>query len=160
LEAHYQRVAHTKFDGVIPSDYRIVFNHALRRLTGRIDHQRRLIEISREHFLRHGLPDAVATLEHELLHLYLHRLGHRGGHRGAFRRLAVEKGIRVFHDHDYRKNQSSRYRYLYECARCKRLVSRHRRRGGLACGVCCRARAAASWDARFELRLIGRVCMA
>jgi SprT-like protein len=162
LESHYQHVVNRKFDGVIPRDYRIVFNPYLRRLTGRITYSQRLIEISRYHFARYGMKDAVATLEHELLHLYLHVLGRPSGHTKAFKRLAAKKGIRVFHANAYPANRRSPYRYLYECPSCQRMVSRQRRVSGahgLACGICCRQHAAGAWDARYELRFLHRVRM-
>lgn len=159
LRAHYQRVVVTKFDGIIPRDYRIVFNPFLRRLTGRITYSQKLIEISRYHFTKYGMKDAVATLEHELLHLYLHRLGLPSGHNRDFKRLAAKKGIRVFHANAYPRNRTSPYRYLYECPSCRRIVSRMRRTHGLACGICCRARCGGAWDARFELAFVARVRM-
>jgi predicted SprT family Zn-dependent metalloprotease len=163
LCAHYQRVARTKFDGLIPRDFRITFNPFLRRWTGRISYSERLIEISQYHLVRYGLRDAMATLEHELLHLYLHTLGLPSGHTKNFKRLAAQKGIRVFHANAYPRNRSARTRCLYECRACGRLVSRMRRiapRHRLACGPCCRAHAAGGWDPRFELRFLGRVVMA
>jgi SprT-like protein len=159
LRAHYQRVVTTKFDGIIPRDYRIVFNPFLRRLTGRITYSQKLVEISRYHFTKYGMKDAIATLEHELLHLYLHRLGLPSGHNKDFKRLAAKKGIRVFHANAYPRNQSTPFRYLYECPRCGRMVSRMRRTEGLACGICCRAHCSGAWDARYELTLISRVRM-
>lgn len=160
LHEHYRRVAEGKFEGRIPRDFRIRFNPRLRRLTGRITYQERLIEISSFHFRKYGLSDAIATLEHELLHLYLHRLGRPSGHTVEFKRLAREKGIRVFHDNAYPRNQATPYRYLYECPACHRLVSRQRPTGGeLACGVCCREHTGGAWDPRFALRLVRRVRM-
>lgn len=160
LRQRYQAVVDEKFEGLIPRDFRIVMNPFLRRLTGRITYSERLIEISRYHFRRYGLPDAVATLEHELLHLYLHCLGLPSGHTAEFKRFAAAKRIRVFHDNDYPKNTPTPWRYLYECPACGRLVFRTRPTGQqLACGVCCRAFAEGSWDSRFELRLLRRVRM-
>jgi SprT-like protein len=162
LQSHYQRVVESKFDGLIPRDYRIVFNPFLRRLTGRITYGERLIEISRYHFAVYGMKDAVATLEHELLHLYLHCLGRPSGHTREFKRLAARKGIRVFHANPYPRNRTGPFRYLYECPSCQRLVSRVRRireNHGLACGICCRQFAQGAWDARYALRLLQRVRM-
>lgn len=160
LRRHYQRVVTTKFESRIPRDFRIVFNPFLRRLTGRITYGQKLIEISRYHFTKYGMKDAIATLEHELLHLYLHKLGLPSGHNNHFKRLAAKKGIRVFHANPYPQNQPSPYRYLYECPECGRFVSRMRRaRGSLACGVCCRAHAGGAWDQRFLLNLLARVRM-
>ncbi len=162
LQTHYRRVVDTKFDGLIPRDYRIVFNPHLRRLTGRITYSQRLIEISRYHFAMYGMKDAIATLEHELLHLYLHVLGKPSGHTKAYKRLAAKKGIRVFHANAYPRNRVSPFRYLYECPQCQRMVSRQRQiRGGhaLACGICCRLHAEGAWDARYELRFLQRVRM-
>jgi predicted SprT family Zn-dependent metalloprotease len=162
LCAHYQRVVDSKFEGRIPRDYRVVFNGHLRRLTGRITYGQRLIEISRYHYSVYGMADAVATLEHELLHLYLHELGRPSGHTNEFKRLAAQKHIRVFHANDYPKNRLTSYRYLYECPSCQRLVSRVRRMRdvhGLACGTCCRAHAAGAWDERYALRFVSRVRM-
>jgi predicted SprT family Zn-dependent metalloprotease len=163
LCAHYQRVARTKFDGLIPRDFRIEINPLLRRLTGRISYRERLIEIAQYHLVRYGLGDAIATLEHELLHLYLHTLGLPSGHTKDFRRLAAKKGIRVFHANPYPRNRAAPTRCLYECPACGRIVSRMRRSAGrhrLACGPCCRAHAAGAWDRRFELAFVGRVRMA
>lgn len=160
LKEHYQRIARTKFRGVIPNDFRLQFNQRLRRLTGRITFGARLIEISGYHFRCYGLGDAVATLEHELLHLYLHCLGRPSGHSSEFKQLARAMGIRVFHENPYPPNTPSPFRYIYECPACRRLVSRKRPTGGtLACGVCCRERARGSWDAQFSLRLLRRVRM-
>jgi predicted SprT family Zn-dependent metalloprotease len=162
LRAHYQRAVETKFDGIIPRDFRIVFNPFLRRLTGRITYGLKLIEISRYHYTKYGMKDAIATLEHELLHLYLHKLGLPSGHNKDFKRLAAKRGIRVFHANAYPKNRPNPYRYLYECPCCGRMVSRMRRisgQKGLACGICCRAHAEGTWDARFELALLARVRM-
>ncbi len=159
LRRHYSKVVQTKFDGVIPRDFRIVFNPFLRRLTGRITYGLRLIEISRYHFTKYGMKDAVATLEHELLHLYLHKLGQPSGHTKDFKRLAAKKGIRVFHANAYPRNRTSPFRWLYECPCCGRMVSRMRRTAGLACGICCRAHSGGAWDARYELAFIGRVRM-
>jgi predicted SprT family Zn-dependent metalloprotease len=162
LSEHYRRVVDSKFDGRIPRDYRIVLNPFLRRLTGRITYPQRLIEISRYHYSVYGMADAVATLEHELLHLYLHVLGRPSGHSNEFKHLAAQKGIRVFHANEYPKNRRTPFRYLYECPACKRLVSRERRVGeihGLACGICCRAYAQGTWDERYTLRFLQRVRM-
>ena len=81
LSDHYRAVNASKFDGVLPDSYRIELNPYLRRLTGRITYSMRLIEISLYHFRQYGYADAVATLEHEMLHLYLHRLGRPSGPR-------------------------------------------------------------------------------
>jgi predicted SprT family Zn-dependent metalloprotease len=162
LRDHYAKVVDTKFEGLIPRDYRIEFNPYLRRLTGRITYSLRLIEISFFHFQKYGMKDAIATLEHELLHLYLHKLGLPSGHGKQFKRMAAKKGIRVFHANPYPTNQPSRFRYLYECPRCRRMVSRKRAmkpHHRLACGICCRAHNSGGWDARFELRLLRRVQM-
>jgi SprT-like protein len=162
LREHYQLAVDRKFDGLIPRDYRIVFNPFLRRLTGRITYSMRLIEISQYHFAKYGMKDAIATLEHELLHLYLHVLGRPSGHTKSFKRLAAKKSIRVFHSNEYPENRKSPFRYLYECPSCGRMVSRQRRvngGGGLACGICCRQHAAGVWDARYELRFLQRVRM-
>jgi predicted SprT family Zn-dependent metalloprotease len=153
-------VVDTKFDGILPRDFRIVFNPFLRRLTGRITYSQRLIEISRFHFERYGMKDAIATLEHELLHLYLHRLGLPSGHNNDFKRLARVKGIRVFHENPYPRNTPSPFRYLYECPHCGRMAFRKRRvTRPLACGICCRAHANGSFHDRYELRLVRRVRM-
>jgi predicted SprT family Zn-dependent metalloprotease len=158
LYAHYRHVNVSKFDGMLPLDYRIAFNDNLRRLTGRITYAEKLIEISRWHFRQYGLDDARATLEHELLHLYLHAQGLPSGHNLLFKRTAEELGIRVFHDNPYPRNRASPHRYVYECPACTRMVFRKRRRDdGLACGVCCRQLAGGRWDARFQLKLVERV---
>ncbi len=158
LYEHYQRANRQKFDGVLPLDYQIRFNPYLRRLTGRITYGMRLIEISEYHYRQYGFGDAVATLEHELLHLYLHTLGKPSGHNLLFKRTAVQLGIRVFHDNPYPRNRASRHRYVYECPSCQRMVFRRRRRDdALACGVCCRQLADGAWDARFRLKLIETV---
>lgn len=161
LYAHYRRVVDTKFEGQIPRDYTIVFNGHLRRLTGRITYSQRLIEISRYHYSVYGMRDAIATLEHELLHLFLHETGRPSGHTPEFKRLAAAKEIRVFHANEYPKNRLTSFRYLYECPACHRLVSRVRpvRDAGLACGQCCRAHAAGAWDDRYALRFVSRVRM-
>lgn len=160
LRAHYARVVDEKFDGIIPRNFRIELNPKLRRLTGRITYGARLIEIATYHFHEYGLPDAIATLEHELLHLYLHCKGLPSGHTPEFKRLAQAMGIRVFHENEYPKNAPTPYRWLYECPSCARLVSRTRRSGShLACGVCCRAFTGGRWDRRYELRLIRKVRM-
>jgi len=158
LYQHYRQVNLNKFDGTLPLDYRIEFNPNLRRLTGRITYGMRLIEISRWHFAQYGMPDALATLEHELLHLYLHTLGKPSGHNLLFKRTAQVLGIRVFHDNPYPRNRASRHRYVYECPECRRMVFRKRRRDhGLACGVCCRSLAGGRWDQRFKLQLVETV---
>jgi SprT-like protein len=162
LQSHYQKVVNSKFDGLIPRDYKITFNPYLRRLTGRITYSQRLIEISRFHFAKYGMKDAVATLEHELLHLYLHVLGLPSGHTKEFKRLAAKKGIRVFHANSYPQNRTSPYRYLYECPSCLRMVSRRRpmkSNHSLACGICCRQHSKGMWDPRFQLKLLQRVRM-
>ncbi|MBI4508438.1 MAG: hypothetical protein HY698_02300 [Deltaproteobacteria bacterium] len=160
LREHYQRVVDRKFDGLVPRDFQIVFNPYLRRLTGRITYRLRLIEISRFHFERYGLADAIATLEHELLHLYLHKRGLPSGHNNVFKQLAQEKGIRVYHENPYPKNQPSPFRYVYECPYCRRMVFRKRPTGSrLACGICCRIASDGAWDPRFELRFLSRVRM-
>lgn len=160
LKEHYHHVVNTKFDGILPHDFVIVFNPFLRRLTGRITYTQRLIEISRYHFEKYGLTDAIATLEHELLHLYLHKLGLPSGHNNDFKRLARAKGIRIYHENSYPRNRPSPFRYLYACPSCQRLVSRQRPTGfRLACGVCCRDHAGGAWDRRYELRLMYRVRM-
>jgi predicted SprT family Zn-dependent metalloprotease len=160
LRDHYQEVVDEKFDGIIPRDFRIVFNPFLRRLTGRITYSQRLIEISRFHFERYGLEDAIATLEHELLHLYLHKLGLPSGHNNEFKKYARQKGIRVYHENPYPKNRPSPFRYLYECPSCNRLVFRKRPIAHeLACGVCCRTHANGAFHSRYALRLVQRVRM-
>ena len=161
LQAHYQWAVEEKFEGKIPRDYRIVFNPHLRRLTGRITYRERLIEIAEFHYLEYGFRDAVATLEHELLHLFLHCLGKPSGHTKDFKRLAAKKGIRVYHANEYKRNTPSPWRWMYTCGACGRLVFRTRKiPRPLACGVCCREHARGAWDWRFELRLVSRVRMA
>ena|SRR6266545_2987523 len=162
LYAHYERINREKFDGVLPTDFRIEFNPLLRRLTGRITYGWRLIEISTFHFREYGLADALKTLEHEMLHLYLHTLGKPSGHNALFKQAAHDMGIRVFHANPYKRNQSPRHRYLYECPSCQRMVFRKRqqpqqRQYGLACGVCCRTQANGAWDPRFALKLVDKV---
>ena len=159
LREHYRVANRTKFDGILPSEYHIEFNPYLRRLTGRITYSMRLIEISLYHFRQYGWADAVATLEHEMLHLYLHKLGKPSGHNNLFKQAAKLMGIRVFHDNPYPKNRSPRHRYLYECPSCGRMVFRRRLRsdGMLACGVCCREHAQGAWDDRFQLELKEKV---
>jgi predicted SprT family Zn-dependent metalloprotease len=160
LKRHYHITVDEKFAGALPRDFAIAFNPNLRRLTGRITYGARLIEISRWHFARYGLDDARATLEHELLHLHLHEQGLPSGHTLTFKRLAAEKGIRVFHTNSYPRNQSSPWRWLYECPACGRHVWRTRpMKKDLACGPCCRTHAGGSWDLRFALALLRRVRM-
>jgi predicted SprT family Zn-dependent metalloprotease len=156
---HYTKANAAKFDGILPSDYRITFNPFLRRLTGRITYSMRLIEISLYHYRQYGYDDAVATLEHEMLHLYLHRLGKPSGHNNLFKQTAQLLGIRVFHDNPYPKNATPRHRYLYECPACGRMVFRRRQTAQhmLACGVCCREHASGGWDDRFRLELKEKV---
>src|SRR5205814_4009688 len=96
LYAHYRKANRARFDGILP-DYQIALNPHLRRLTGRITYSARLIEISKFHLRHYGLDDAIATLEHEMLHLYLHTRGLPSGHNLVFKRLAASLGIRVFH---------------------------------------------------------------
>jgi predicted SprT family Zn-dependent metalloprotease len=162
LLQHYQAANHGKFDGVLPSRYHIELNPYLRRLTGRITYSLRLIEISLYHYRQYGYDDAVATLEHEMLHLYLHTLGKPSGHNMLFKRVAESLGIRVFHNNPYPRNQAPRHRYVYECPVCSRMVFRKRSRASnlLACGVCCREQAGGAWDHRFQLRLVEKVRLA
>jgi predicted SprT family Zn-dependent metalloprotease len=159
LRDHYRHANRTKFEGLLPNDYRIRWNPLLRRLTGRITYRDRLIEISTFHYREYGLDDALATLEHEMLHLYLHRRGLPSGHNALFKREALARGIRVFHNNHYPRNQAPRDRYLYECPVCRRMVFRQRRRerNPLACGICCRSEADGAWDPRFALRLVAKV---
>jgi predicted SprT family Zn-dependent metalloprotease len=160
LRSHYHQVVDDKFDGILPRDFRIVFNPYLRRLTGRITYSMRLIEISKFHFEKYGMKDAIATLEHELLHLYLHRLGLPSGHNNHFKYYAEKKGIRVYHENAYPRNRPSPYRWLYECPCCRRMVFRKRRVvQSLACGICCREHTDGSWDPRYELKLLHKVRM-
>lgn len=161
LREHYQVANRSKFEGILPHDYEISWNHLLRRLTGRITYQLRLIEISTFHFRRYGYRDAVATLEHEMLHLYLHMRGLPSGHNRYFRTEAAKRGIRVFHTNHYPRNRPSRHRYVYLCPACGRMVFRQRRqeRSYLACGICCRSRSGGRWDARFALKLVQKVQM-
>jgi predicted SprT family Zn-dependent metalloprotease len=158
LRAHYVTVNPIKFEGLLPPDFEIRLNPNLRRLTGRITYAARLIEISEYHLRHYGFTDAVATLEHELLHLYLHAQGKPSGHNPLFKQLAHERGIRVFHSNPYPQNRQPRHRYVYECPACLRMVFRRRRHvRDLACGVCCRLDAGGVWDPRFRLRLIETV---
>ena len=121
----------------------------------------KLIEISRFHFHCYGLDDALATLEHELLHLYLHRLGRPSGHNAEFKALARELGIRIYHANPYPRNRATPYRWLYECPGCGRMVFRIRRDGArLACGPCCRSHSGGHWHPSYELRLLDRIRMA
>ena len=162
LRQHYHDANRIKFESLLPADYHIEWNPLLRRLTGRITYALRLIEISTFHYRRYGLPDGLATLEHEMLHLYLHCRGLQSGHNGHFKREAAARSIRVFHSNDYKRNQQPRDRYLYECPSCGRMVFRQRRRDGqtLACGICCRTLAEGAWDERFALVLVTKVRMA
>jgi predicted SprT family Zn-dependent metalloprotease len=155
LRQHYETANRLKFDGSLPG-YEIALNPFLRRLTGRITYSARLIEISRYHLRHYGLDDAIATLEHEMLHLYLHVQRRPSGHNAQFKRLAGALGIRVFHSNAYPRNRSPRHRYVYECPACRRMVfrKRHRPAGTLACGLCCRTHAAGTFDPRFALELI------
>jgi predicted SprT family Zn-dependent metalloprotease len=158
LHEHYRVANQAKFEGVLPDDYCIALNRHLRRLTGRITYGMRLIEISEFHYRHYGYADAVATLEHELLHLYLHTLGKPSGHNALYKQTARALGIRVFHDNPYPRNQPPRHRYVYECPACSRMVFRRRRQAhALACGVCCRSEADGAWDPRFELKLMRMV---
>ena len=161
LRAHYHTANAAKFDGILPT-YSIALNPYLRRLTGRITYSSRLIEISHWHLRHYGLADAVATLEHEMLHLYLHTLRLPSGHNAHFKRHAAERSIRVFHSNPYPQNRTPRHRYIYECPACSRMVFRKRRRPPrtLACGVCCRDHAEGAWDPRFALELTDRVVFA
>jgi predicted SprT family Zn-dependent metalloprotease len=162
LRIHYRTANRAKFEDRLPADYRIEWNPHLRRLTGRITYSMRLIEISTFHYRSYGFTDALATLEHEMLHLYLHRLGLPSGHNQLFKREAARRGIRVFHSNHYKRNQQPRERYLYVCPACGRMVFRKRRQEGraLACGICCRERAEGHWDPRFALKLVDKVRMA
>jgi predicted SprT family Zn-dependent metalloprotease len=162
LYAHYHRVNLDKFGGILPTDYAIVFNPRLRRLTGRITYDARLIEISAFHYAAYGFEDARATLEHELLHLYLHTCGLPSGHDATFKRTARLLGIRVYHANSYRRNRGPQTRYLYECPQCDRMVFRKRPLAGgtLACGPCCRELAQGAFDARFVLRFVDKIRMA
>ncbi len=161
LRRHYHHANATKFDDLLPATYRIAWNPLLRRLTGRITYGRRLIEIATFHYRRYGYADAVATLEHEMLHLYLHRLRLPSGHNRLFKREAKRLGIRVFHDNDYRRNTPPRDRYMYSCPACSRMVFRQRRvsHRRLACGTCCREHAGGAWDPRFQLAFVHKVRM-
>jgi predicted SprT family Zn-dependent metalloprotease len=158
LRRHYQSANSAKFDSILPV-YGIALNPHLRRLTGRITYSERLIEISHFHLRHYGLDDAVATLEHEMLHLYLHTLRLPSGHNAYFKRYAAERAIRVFHSNPYPQNRLPRHRYVYECPACRRMVFRKRCRPPLtlACGVCCRNHARGAWDPRFALTLLHRV---
>ena len=161
LRVHYRKVNKAKFGNILPLDYSITWNPLLRRLTGRITYSLRLIEISTFHYQRYGFVDAVATLEHEMLHLYLHELGLPSGHNQRFREEAGVRNIRVFHSNHYPRNRPSRDRYVYLCASCGRMVFRQRRPDqALACGVCCRLEAGGRWDPRFALRLVDKVRLA
>jgi SprT-like protein len=161
LRSHYLEANPIKFEGILPKGYRIEWNANLRRLTGRITYSQQLIEISTWHYQRYGYADAVATLEHEMLHLYLHCCGLPSGHNGHFKREAAARGIRVFHSNEYPRNQTPRDRYLYLCTSCGRMVFRQRRQVGqaLACGICCRTQSGGVWDARFALLLVQKVRM-
>jgi predicted SprT family Zn-dependent metalloprotease len=162
LREHYDKANREKFDRILPTDYELVFNPLLRRLTGRITYGLRLIEIASFHFREYGYGDAVQTLEHELLHLYLHTLGKPSGHNALFKAAARDLGIRVFHANPYPQNRSPRHRYLYECPSCRRMVFRKRPqdRHAIACGVCCRELAGGIWDPRFTLQLVEKVKLA
>jgi hypothetical protein len=160
LYAHYQTANREKFEGVLPGDYQIRLNRFLRRLTGRITYPLKLIEIATWHVEQYGFADAIATLEHEMLHLYLHTLGLPSGHNARFKEAARARGIRVFHANPYPKNRAARHRWVLECPRCSRMVFRRRVSGSLACGACCRELADGAWDARFELRLVDKVWIA
>lgn len=161
LRQHYHHANRDKFEGILPSNYRIEWNQNLRRLTGRITYSQSLIEIATFHYRSYGYQDAVATLEHEMLHLYLHRRGLPSGHNGRFKREAAQRGIRVFHSNAYPRNQSPRDRYLYLCPSCGRMVFRQRRQAEamLACGICCRTLGDGDWDVRFALQLVQKVRM-
>ncbi len=161
LCAHYLIANREKFNGALPEDYRIRWNPNLRRLTGRITYGLRLIEISTYHYRTYGFADAVATLEHEMLHLFLHMHRVPSGHNRIFKREAAERGIRVFHNNDYKRNQPQRDRWLYVCNSCGRMVFRQRRQEGrlLACGLCCREFAEGRFDPRFVLALVQKVRM-
>lgn len=162
LRAHYHWANRNKFEGILPEDYTIAWNPLLRRLTGRITYYQRLIEISTYHYRCYGFEDAVATLEHELLHLYLHERGLPSGHNRHFQREAALRNIRVFHSNSYPRNRPPRDRYMYMCPSCGRMVFRKKRQDsyGLACGICCRTQGDGSWDPRFLLKLVQKVRMA
>lgn len=162
LRAHYPVANKEKFEGILPDDYGIEWNPMLRRLTGRITYSQRLIEISTFHFRAYGFTDALATLEHEMLHLFLHRQRIPSGHNHHFKREAEKRGIRVFHSNEYKRNQPPRDRYLYLCPACGRMVFRQRRQDSnlLACGICCRTLADGAWDPRFRLELVQKIRMA
>jgi predicted SprT family Zn-dependent metalloprotease len=162
LRVHYAGVNRQKFGNKLPTDYSIVFNPRLRRLTGRITYRARLIEISSYHYREYGFDDAKATLEHEMLHLYLHVQRVPSGHNNRFKRLAHELGIRVFHNNDYRRNRQQPTRYVYQCPHCCRMVFRKRpiRDAKLACGPCCRELAEGRFDRRFMLSFMEKIRMA
>jgi predicted SprT family Zn-dependent metalloprotease len=159
LHEHYATVNRDKFDRLLPLHYGIAFNPLLRRLTGRITYGLRLIEIATFHFRAYGYHDAVQTLEHEMLHLYLHTLGKPSGHNTLFKEAARALEIRVFHANAYPRNRPPRFRYVFECPACQRMVFRKRlqERHAIACGICCRACAGGAWDPRFALRLVEKV---
>lgn len=154
---HYHHANATRFDNLLPASYRIVWYPLLRRLTGRITCGSRLIEIATIHYRRYGYEDAVATLEHEMLHLCLDRLRLPSGHNRIFKREARRLGIRVFHDNDYRRNTPPRDRHMYCCPACGRMVFRQRRitRRLIACGI-----AGGAWDERFQLAFVHKVRIA
>ena len=162
LYAHFDNVNRDKFGGALPDGFSIVFNRRLRRLTGRITYSAKLIEISWFHYQKYGFDDAKATLEHEMLHLYLHVLGLPSGHNGYFKREATQRGIRVYHANEYRRNILAPTRYLYQCPHCSRMVFRKRPLGDakLACGPCCREISDGQFDSRFALAFVQKIRMA
>ncbi len=135
LQLLYASLNALHFGGVLRA-YRIVYNHRLTSVAGRIGHRPPVIELSAPLLAAH--PEAVeATLLHEMVHAWLHEHGLPNGHGAAFKRKMREVGLKSIYHFLPVKRRTSQRRYVLSCPRCKVEFVRRRRPGfRVSCARC------------------------
>lgn len=134
------------------------WNTRFRRLAGRIDCSRRLIELSGAHYESCGSAALGVVLLHEMIHLALHTDGLRFGHTPEFKRRSYALGMMdIRHELPLPERiVETRTRHLYRCV-CGRVIESTKRfRQPRACAACCRKFNRGRYHERFRLQYVGQ----
>ncbi|GIO24307.1 SprT family protein [Oceanobacillus sp. J11TS1] len=105
---------------------KVCFNSRLRTTGGRYIPSKRLIELNPKYALEFEKEELIGIIKHELCHYHLHIEGKGYQHRDKdFRELLAKTGS-PRHCKPL-PSQQKRYRYTYECQKCKTVYKRMRR---------------------------------
>lgn len=143
------------FGGTLPG-CQIAWNPRFRNLGGRIDPQRRRLELSSAHFEACGAVALGIVLVHEQIHLALFEEQLPFGHTREFARRSAALGLPNIH---HQMPLPERLRrptpeHLYRCDRGHLVRSRVRFRTPRACAPCCDQHAQGRFDERFPLHYV------